>query len=42
MKSFKRRLETWREILVALHPILLWTKPLYPAGIVGLSTFMFL
>lgn len=42
MKSLKRRLENWRELLVSLYSVLMWSKPWYPALIVGTITLIFL
>ncbi|XP_018006568.1 ADP-ribosylation factor-like protein 6-interacting protein 1 isoform X2 [Hyalella azteca] len=31
VKMLRRQLESWREVLVVLHSLLVWDKPFYPA-----------
>merc|ERR1711915_775158 len=42
VKTLRRELEGWREVLVAVHSLLAWDKPFYPGIIAGSSTFVFL
>ncbi|KAK4876418.1 hypothetical protein RN001_012840 [Aquatica leii] len=38
----KDSLESWREIVLVVHSVLLWEKNWYPGAIIGGSTFLFL
>ncbi|XP_023239837.1 ADP-ribosylation factor-like protein 6-interacting protein 1 [Centruroides sculpturatus] len=42
VKTLKRHLEGWREILLPVNSVLMWEKPFYPAILIGVTSFIFL
>ncbi|XP_045117627.1 ADP-ribosylation factor-like protein 6-interacting protein 1 [Portunus trituberculatus] len=42
VKTLRRELEGWREVLCALHSVLIWEKHFFPAISVSAVTFLFL
>ncbi|XP_076330600.1 ADP-ribosylation factor-like protein 6-interacting protein 1 [Tachypleus tridentatus] len=42
VKDIKRRLESWREVLVPLHSFLVWKQYYFPAVLAGVVTLIFI
>ncbi|XP_067136720.1 ADP-ribosylation factor-like protein 6-interacting protein 1 [Centruroides vittatus] len=42
VKTLKRHLEGWREILLPVNSVLMWEKSFYPAILIGVTSFIFL
>ena len=40
--KIKNELEGWREVLLPIHKMLTWDKPVYPGILVGVITFVFM
>jgi hypothetical protein len=41
-KKLKRNFDSWREVVILIHSVLLWEKRPYPWIVAGIPTLIFL